>query len=196
MGYHLAGFEVVGVDIMPQPNYPFEFHEADALTYPLENFDVIHASPPCQKFSITARRWPDKKYSDLLTPTRERLQTTDKIWVIENVPGAPMDCTIALCGLMFDLKVFRHRFFELSHLVFQPNHVPHNGKRIGKGYFCVTGHGGVWKNWNRTKKIGSNHSKHWPEAMGIDFMTRYELTQAIPPAYTEYIGKQLRGFFS
>ena len=142
MGYHRAGFEVVGVDINPQKNYPFEFHQADALTFPLEGFDVIHASPPCQKWSKASNIHVGKVYQDYLTPMRERLNKTTGVWIIENVIHAPLGHAIRLCGLMFDLKVFRHRDFECSHLLFKPAHPTHKGKRIGEGYFSIAGGAG------------------------------------------------------
>lgn len=189
MGYHRAGFEVVGVDNKPQKNYPFEFHQADALTYPLDGFDVIHASPPCQRFTVAALN-NDTEYPDLLTPTRERFHRHVGMWVIENVQNSPMQHTIKLCGLMFNLKVFRHRLFELSHLIFQPDHPPHKGKKIGEGYYSVCGNSGGWTVWGN-RKIHKGTISECRSAMGIDWMPRKELTQAIPPAYTEWIGKQL-----
>ena len=190
MGYHRAGFdEIVGIDIKPQPRYPFTFIQADALEYPLDGFDWIHASPPCQRFSVAALN-NKTKYADLLTPTRKRFYENGGMWVIENVPNAPMQWTIKLCGLMFNLKVFRHRLFELSHLIFQPTHPPHKGKRIGEGYFSVCGNSGGWTAWGN-RKIKKGSISECRDAMGIDWMIRKEITQAVPPAYTEFIGKQL-----
>jgi DNA (cytosine-5)-methyltransferase 1 len=178
VGYHRAGFEVVGVDINPQKNYPFEFHQADALTYPLDGFDVIHASPPCQAFS-NARVIHGNHHPDLLTPMRELLLSQDTPWVIENVPGAPLDYSLMLCGSMFgERRLKRHRWFEIWPAPL-PNLLPpcNHARQI----ISVFGHGG--------------HIYHgvqeWREVMGIDWMTRDELSQAIPPAYTEFIGKQL-----
>lgn len=125
MGYYRAGFEVTGVDINPQPNFPFKFIQEDSMKFPLEGFDVIHASPPCQAFSIASygrRHKEGRIYPDLLTPTRERLKESKQPWIIENVIGAPMSRMIVLCGLMFDLRVFRHRCFESSHVLFSPSH--------------------------------------------------------------------------
>jgi DNA (cytosine-5)-methyltransferase 1 len=182
MGYHLAGFEVVGVDIEPQANYPFEFVQADAMTFPLDGFDAIHASPPCQAFS-NARVIHGVEHPDLLTPTRPRLQQSGVPWVIENVPGSPMRPDFVLCGSMFpDLrsangKLIRHRWFETSWQGFAMHLAcSHEGPTIS-----VFGHGG--------------HIYHgaedWRQVMGIDWMTRDEMAQAIPPAYTEHIGVQL-----
>jgi DNA (cytosine-5)-methyltransferase 1 len=189
MGYHRAGFDVVGVDNRPQPRYPFEFHQADALDY-LERviayggwgFDAIHASPPCQAFTA-ARVIHGNKHPDLLTPTRELLEVTGLPWVIENVPGAPMRADVTLCGSHFNLRsengrLIRHRWFEFGFPYFEMQHPcsGHDGNVVS-----VFGHGG--------------HVYHgvddWREVMGIDWMTRDELAQAIPPAFTEHIGRQL-----
>ncbi len=183
MGYHRAGFEVVGVDIKPQPRFPFEFHQADALTFPLDGFDVIHASPPCQAFT-NARVIHGREHPDLLTPTRERLNASGKPWVIENVPGSPMRADFILCGTMFGLRspagqLIRHRWFEAHEpmLALTPPCM-HSGATVS-----VFGHGG--------------HIYHgvedWRIVMDIDWMARDELAQAIPPAYTEWIGRQLIG---
>jgi DNA (cytosine-5)-methyltransferase 1 len=178
VGYHRAGFEVVGVDIQPQPNYPFEFHQADAMTYPLDGFDVIHASPPCQAFTV-AQVIHGNKHDDLLTPTRERLIESGLPWIIENVPGAPMRRDVVLCGSMFgERRLRRHRWFAMwcgtPALLTPPcNHGPVT--------VSVFGHGGhVY-----------NGVAEWREVMGIDWMTRDELAQAIPPAYTELLGRHV-----
>lgn len=180
-GYARAGFDVTGVDIEPHPGYPFDFVQADAMTYPLDGFDAIHASPPC-KFT-TKTGWAyhfgyHANHDDLLTPTRARLVEHGVPWVIENVVGAPMRVDVQLCGSMFGLGVRRHRWFEagfpLSPWVLSCNH----SERV------VSPHG----NPNRFKGTG----KQWAAAMGIDWMTTAELAQAIPPAYTEWIGHQLR----
>lgn len=192
-GYHRAGFEVVGVDVNPQPNYPFEFYQADALEFPLNGFDVIHASPPCQAYSPAAavHRNRGKAYADLVGPTRARLENHSAKWVIENVPGSPLNVHLVLCGLMFGLKVFRHRYFELSDLVLGPPHRSHAGKTIGDGFYSVAGGSGRWKTWGTVQRnVSKGTVAEWREAMGIDWMTRRELTQAIPPAYTEWIGRQ------
>lgn len=192
MGYHQAGFEVVGVDNKPQPRYPFEFHQADALAYLDEHgkeYDVIHASPPCQEYSVL-KSLKSKVYPTLIEPTRELLVATGKLYIIENVPGSPLINPLLLCGTMFDLRVIRHRYFENNfNLQFAPyccNHwgrtQPRNDKRgeckvasLEKHPFLtVTGHD--FRNADASK------------AMGIDWMANKELAQAIPPAYTKFIG--------
>lgn len=202
VGYHRAGFEVVGVDIEPQPNYPYQFIQMDALeflkTQDLSRFDVIHASPPCQKFSRVqslgiARNGSYKEHPDLIEPTRELLLQIGKPYVIENVVGAPLINPIVLCGSMFKgLKVYRHRQFESNMQLYAPEHKPHNdqtpsaGNGISpKGFISVCGTGGV-KGMNAKEIV-----EYWSMAMGIDWMNRKEMAQAIPPAYTEWIGRQL-----
>lgn len=197
MGYYRAGFEVVGVDIKPQPNYPFEFHQADALEYLAEHgyeFDAIHASPPCQLFSIATKEEHRKNHKNLITPVREILTKFDKPHVIENVEGARrvMDNPFVLCGTMFGLGVFRHRCFETNIFILEIEHTKHTGI-IGDGnYFSVAGGAGRWKTWGKVmRNVSKGTVAEWKNAMGIDWMTRKELTQAIPPAYTEYIGHYL-----
>ena len=188
MGYHRAGFEVVGVDINPQKNYPFEFHQADAMTYPLEGFDVIHASPPCQRYTLAQNAAQNADaHPDLVAPARERLRGSGALWVIENVVGAPLESPITLCGLAFGLNVKRHRLFELEPpLLLAPPCPSHD-----VGYYVIFGHE------VRSRRHGQatgrkNKIAEGRKAMGIDWMTTSELSQAIPPAYTEWIGKQLR----
>lgn len=188
MGYHRAGFdEIVGVDIKPQPRYPFTFVRADALEYLAargHEFDAIHASPPCQKYTWAAKRWRDIERSDLVGATREALATTGKPYTIENVIGAPLQRQIVLCGAMFGLRVLRHRCFETNWLLLQPSHPTHRGTVGGGEYVTVAGHGG-----NNAKGHGGR--AHKQAAMGIDWMNDQELNEAIPPAYTEFIGRQL-----
>jgi len=198
VGYARAGFEVVGVDIKPQPRYPFEFHLADAVTFPLDGYDAIHASPPCQVYSIATicRGKSRKNHPDLMGVIRQRLETTAVPYVIENVYGAPFrrGSVLMLCGLMFGLKVFRHRFFECSRLLWAPQHPSHHGHRIGlNGMVCVAGHGGQSSGFGQRRRWPADHRTKaaWSNGMGINWMLRDELAQAIPPAYTEYIGRQL-----
>lgn len=187
MGYHRAGFEVVGVDIEPQPNYPFEFVQADAMTFPLDGFDVIHASPPCQRYTQLGTRENLSHYPDLVDAIRERLQAAGVTWVIENVPGAPLRKPIVLCGAMFGLRSYRHRLFECSKALKVPEH-PKHVVRVNRRGENRREH---WANGGFITITGDVGTYCGPEAMGIDWMTGNELSQAIPPAYTEWIGRQL-----
>ena len=190
VGYHRAGFDVVGVDIEPQKNYPYDFHQGDALEFLAQHgheFDAIHASPPCQAYSVAAQhlRNAGGTYPDLLGPTRDLLTAVGVPWVIENVPGAPMRADLKLCGCHFHLPLRRERWFETSwgHYELSPPH-HHNGPVVS-----VTGHG--TPSWVK-EMLGYNPSIHqYREAMGIDWMGRNELSQAVPPAYTEHVGSQL-----
>ena len=201
-GYAAAGFEVVGVDHTFQPNYPFDFIQSDALEYLRrcgKCFDVIHASPPCQAYSRIqslgkARNGFYPQHTDLIEQTRELLVATKKPFVIENVPGAPLIKPIMLCGSQFGLKVYRHRLFESNVSLVAPPHVPHRdstpsaGNGVSpKGFISVCGSGGI-RGMNSKEILD-----YWRMAMGIDWMTRKELAQAIPPAFTSFIGSQLRG---
>lgn len=179
MGYARAGFEVVGVDSRPQPHYPFTFVQDDALTVALDGFDAYHASPPCQLYSITNRIWK-KAHPDLVAVVRQRLVRTGKPYVLENVPGAPLPSSVVVCGTMFGLGVLRHRLFESNVLLFAPGSCRHQGSVKTGEYVSVFGGGGN----GYTKARGS-------QAMGIEWMTMRELSQAIPPAYTEWFGRQL-----
>ena len=194
MGYYRTGFDkIVGIDIEKQRNYPFDFIQADALNPPINftDFDLIHASPPCQKFTVARlmHRKSVETYLDLLTPTRGLLSKSQIPYVIENVPGAPMRVDVMLCGTMFGLRIFRHRWFEISLpiLILTPP-CNHNGTVKNGDYFCVINNGGLNTNFTTTPRATLAEAS---KAMNIDWMTRYELTQAIPPAYTEFIGKHL-----
>jgi DNA (cytosine-5)-methyltransferase 1 len=192
MGYHRAGFEVVGVDIEPQRHYPFEFVQADAMTYPLDGFDAIHASPPCQAYSAAKGIWkgrlPEDRHPDLVDATRERLVATGVPYIIENVVGAPLTNYVVLCGDMFGLGVIRHRLFETSFMVWNP---PRCRRQHPDFFVSVFGGGAKAKRTGRgfpkTNVLHADASR----AMGIDWMTRDELSQAIPPAYTEWIGRRI-----
>jgi DNA (cytosine-5)-methyltransferase 1 len=186
-GYHRAGFDIVGIDNRPQPHYPYEFHQADALEYPLDGFDAIHASPPCQAYSILGN-FALGDYPDLYNATRERLTATGRPWIIENVPGAPYRQGVTLCGSMFGLGVRRHRNFEASWLMLSPGCT----HRDQGPTLTVCGHpGGV-----EALRRPAGTADQWRTAMGIDWMTAREITQAIPPAYTEHIGAQLLAHLS
>lgn len=191
-GYADAGFEVVGVDHRPQPRYPFEFHQADALTFPLDGFDAIHASPPCHAYSnVTGRnRKNRRRYPDLVAPMRERLVESGVPWVIENVPGAPLRFAITLCGSMFSLDVRRHRVFESSFTMLAPECQHHRQaprfRSLDSRQKTLASVIGVHGHTNFEGELALRQV-----AMGIDWMTNAEVTQAIPPAYTRLIGRQL-----
>ncbi len=191
MGYHRAGFEVVGVDFNPQKNYPFEFHQADALEY-LEahghEFDAIHASPPCQAYSVT-KSLHKNDHPELVPQVRALLIATGKPFVIENVVGAPLLNPLILCGSMFpELRVYRHRLFECNPAIwFPPAACNHS--------FSMPPSKGTYHTLDKQEYItcvGHNFQAEAGRiAMGTDWMTRDEIAQAIPPAYTEYIGRKL-----
>lgn len=183
MGYHRAGFEVVGVDIKPQPYYPFEFHLADALEYPLEEFDVIHASPPCQAYSSTRHLPGTNQYPDLIEPVRRKLDLTGLPWIIENVPGAPMRQDVVLCGSMFEMEIRRHRWFEFGRIT--PMDTP-KCDHSDSPRFIIAGHPGGTR---KGKPVGS--TEEWRQAMGTPWMRGWDISEAIPPVYTEYIGKAI-----
>jgi DNA (cytosine-5)-methyltransferase 1 len=186
MGLSRTGFEVVGFDIAPQPRYPFEFHQQDALNVDLSSFDAVWASPPCQRWTRAGNgaRAQGRTYPDLITPTRERFLQAGLPWVIENVLNAPVQPHVMLCGKMFGLRVYRHRLFESSVFMLAPPHEKHydhmkkqDGKFSPKGFISVAGH-------SPRKDIAAS-------VMQIDWMNHSEITQAIPPAYSEFLGLQL-----
>jgi DNA (cytosine-5)-methyltransferase 1 len=196
VGYERAGFSVFGVDINPQPNYPLFLIQFDAMEIPLHilnRVEVIHASPPCQRYSDLAKRnknadaWPD-----YIAQLREKLIATGLPYIIENVEGAPLINPIRLCGVSFPpLRVIRHRLFESNIPLIEPEHQKHplvytmdkRKRQYGMldertSFVMVNGGGNCSVDTAR-------------DAMGIDWMTKRELNEAIPPAYTEYIGKQV-----
>ena len=189
VGYYRAGFDVVGVDIKPQPRYPFTFVQADAMTCPLDGFDALHASPPCQRYSKSVSKSNRGNHPDLIGPTRERLEAAGVPWIIENVPGAPLLDPIVLCGSMFGLGVRRHRLFESDydipapgpcrHEDYEPKYPPAWNRKNLLRFVAVSG---GWSNVPHTEA---------QKAMGIDWMTASELSESIPPAYTEHIGQWL-----
>jgi DNA (cytosine-5)-methyltransferase 1 len=196
MGYHQAGFDVVGVDVVPQPRYPFEFVQADAIGYLIAHwseFDAVHASPPCQAWSDLQKQ-NKRFYLDLIAPVRAVLVQLPLPWVIENVEGAPLVDPVVLCGAMFpELRVYRHRLFEASFPLSVPAHPKHTEltfthdkrkRHYGRPLDLAT---------MRVQVTGGGNAPVWAKAqgMGIDWMTGEELNEAIPPAYTEYIGRQL-----
>jgi DNA (cytosine-5)-methyltransferase 1 len=183
MGYHRAGFEVVGVDIKPQPRYPFEFHQADAMTCPLKGFKAIHASPPCQRYSQATPPQFRANHPDLIAAVRERLLGFGAPFAIENVSGARwlLRNPVMLCGTMFGLPIERHRYFEIH-----PNELAMLPPCAhGKLPVVVTG--------TTRRKTGRFEypAAACRAAMQTDWMTRAEMDEAIPPAYTEWIGQRL-----
>lgn len=199
MGYHRAGFDVIGVDIEPQPDYPFEFHQADAIDFAYKygrDFIAVHASPPCQsQTALTKGTNKGRQYVNLIPETRRALWALNKPSVIENVQGSEVRPDLILCGEMFGLGVLRHRYFELGNWsTVAPAHVKHRGRvrgwRHGEyfdgPYLAMHGEGG-----------GKGTVAEWQAAMGIDWTDdRKHIAEAIPPAYTEFIGKRLIEYIS
>lgn len=194
MGLHLAGYDVVGIDIVDQPSYPFKFIKTDAMLVEgramTRVFDLIWASPPCQAYTQSAkgRRNQGYEYPDLVEPTRKILQDSGLPYIIENTPGAPLIDPVMLCGTMFDdLKVFRHRIFESNFPLQVPMTCQHKGHEAKKrrndngDFFTVAGH------WVGTRE-------EWGDAVGIDWMrSKDELAEAIPPDYSWFLAKQIYG---
>jgi DNA (cytosine-5)-methyltransferase 1 len=195
-GYANAGFDVVGVDINHQPNNPHPFIQADALSLDPEfiaSFDAIHASPPCQSYSDLAKRNRNgHKWPRLVEPVREMLIASGLPYIIENVEGAPLKDAVVLCGTMFPkLRVLRHRLFEANFQIITPLHKKHPlvhtfDKR--KSHFGKTNE---WKDFVQVTGGGNCTIAAAREAMGIDWMTKAEINESIPPAYTELVGAQL-----
>jgi DNA (cytosine-5)-methyltransferase 1 len=196
-GYQEAGFYVIGVDIESQPHYiGDEFYQADALTFPLDGYDVIHASPECKAYT-NCNLSPKEKYQMLIGDIRKRLQATGKPYVIENVVGAKrhLQANLMLCGTMFDLPMERHRLFESNIFLYTPMGCNHKIAHIS-----VTGHS-IWDSRleGTQRKDGRSRPDSIPvaigkQAMGIDWMNKNELAQAIPPAYTKWIGLQFMDY--
>lgn len=197
MGYHRAGFDVIGVDIKPQPRYPFRFIQADALDWMIDTMETgvggyaaVHASPPCQRYSKSVSKANRSKHPDLIEKTRYFLQQMNLLYVIENVPRAPLWNPVQLCGSAFGLPIQRHRLFESNIALMSPG--------------CI--HGAYERKyppaWNRTTPLrvlsisggwtGQDDLEQHKQAMGVDWdVTPHELSEAIPPAYTQFIGEQL-----
>lgn len=193
-GFTAAGLDVemVGVDLEPQPNYPYELVQADAMTYPLDGFDFYHASPPCQPFTRASHLRDAQGGSpsslDLLAPTRARLIAAGAPYVIENVPGAPMVAPVVLCGSMFGLKVRRHRLFESSHMLMrlECRHAE-QGRPVG-----------VYHVMGDEVPQGGKTARDLDEAqaaMGIDWMPWGSLKESIPPAFTAFLAQQIAPVF-
>ena len=206
-GYQRAGFYVVGVDIVAQPRYcGDEFYQADALEYLAQHwqeFDAFHASPPCQFATRLRSLHAGREYVNWIPQTRELLQASGRVYVIENVEGAKahLHSPVMLCGTMFGLGVgdadlWRHRLFEINGPFFLTPPCQHKHRVIGvygghgrdRRVITVIGHSGG-KHTRRSENGFSCAERN--AAMGIDWMTQAELSQAIPPAYTEFIGLQL-----
>jgi DNA (cytosine-5)-methyltransferase 1 len=195
-GYSDAGFEVVGVDVESQPNYPFKFVQNDVFKLPadfLRSFDAIHASPPCQSYSDLAKRnknadaWPR-----LVEPIRDLLISTQKPYIIENVEGAPLLNAVTLCGTMFKgLRVIRHRLFEANFPILVPAHGSHPKVHTFDKRKAHYGKTNDMKDFVQVTGGGNCTVAAAKDAMGIDWMTKNEMNEAIPPAYTRFIGKQL-----
>ena len=196
MGYRNAGFEVVGVDIKPQPNYPLPFIQYDVLRLDrkfIATFDAVHASPPCQSYSDLAKRngnadaWPR-----LIEPVREILVSTGLPYVIENVEGAPLINPVMLCGTMFKgLRVLRHRLFEANFPIVPRKHGKHPKVHTFDKRKSHYGKTNDMRDFVQVTGGGNCTIAAARDAMQIEWMTKGELNEAIPPAYTEFIGKQL-----
>ena len=186
VGYHRSGFEVVGVDINPQPHYPFEFYQSDAFDYLLEHgneFDIIHASPPCQAYSEATPITTKSNHPRLIGVLHKLFVDIKKPYVIENVEGSRkyLKNPVMLCGSMFGLGVWRHRYFEIYPIfLMSPSTCQHNGHPVT-----------INPPANARKNQGKRNFEKEKVAIGIDWMNKQEISQAIPPAYTEFIGKKL-----
>jgi DNA (cytosine-5)-methyltransferase 1 len=213
MGYHRAGFDVVGVDIKWQPHYPFSFVQGDALNLPIDlsRFDAIHASPPCQFASPLRHMWNSKHHDDLIGATRDLVRVSGLPYVIENVPMAArlgsLRPWLRLCGSQFglgtgDAELRRHRYFETNFPIMSPpcTHgarplavtvVGHAGGMRTRQKRVIGVYGGHGRDRRRRTSAQDFSTAERREAMGIDWMTGEELSQAVPPAYTEFIGRAL-----
>ncbi|MFI6336218.1 SAM-dependent methyltransferase [Streptomyces sp. NPDC050535] len=199
MGFHLAGFEVVGVDINPQPNYPFEFHQGDAIEYIRDRgheFDLGHGSPPCQLYT-PLNAYNHKVYPDLIDPTRAAFEAVGLPYVLENVEAAAAKLRdpAMLCGPMFDLNVYRHRVFETNWPLATPQHPAHIERCTRNGYLptphkpfmTITGgaHSRAWQN-----AACDAMNMPWIKVPAGGDIKRgiREVCEAIPPAYSQWIG--------
>ncbi|TXS41582.1 DNA cytosine methyltransferase [Streptomyces sp. uw30] len=189
MGYHLAGFDVTGVDIAPQPRYPFTFVQADAMAFIREHgaeFDFIHASPPCQHDS-DCQRLQGNAHPDLIGPTRAALESTGRPWAMENVRGAlpKLRRPVMLCGPMFGVETYRHRYFEVGGLLHLPQlpHSAHTVPQAKMGRPVPPGHYGQF--------VGNFSGVALArKVMGVPWMNRDGIRECIPPAYTGWVAAQ------
>lgn len=196
MGLHLAGFEVRGVDIRPQPNYPFEFRCGNALDEDLSGYDFVWASPPCQKHCALKHLHPEIERECFIERMREKLLAWGGSFIIENVPGAPLENPVQLCGSSFGIRVRRHRIFE-SNLPLRGSACNH----AAQGHACdVSGTG--YRRLTRSpgdkggRLYAAKNLADARDAIGIPWATRYGISQAVPPAYSEYLGRQVLSMLS
>jgi DNA (cytosine-5)-methyltransferase 1 len=187
-GYAAAGFEVVGVDLAPQPRYPYRFYRENALTTLgglfVRSFDAIHASPPCQGYS-NAQRIQDREHPMLIDQLRDLLDATGLPYVIENVQGAPLKNPVTLCGAMFGLHTYRHRLFEANFDLGQPEHPGHTHRQVKMGRPVREG--------EFYQAVGNfSNVEYARQDMGVPWMNRDGIRECIPPAYALYVGNQLR----
>ena len=191
-GYEKAGYDVTGIDIEPQPKHRGKIIIADAIEYlkaHFQEYDVIHASPPCQKYSMSSMQFrkAGKEYADLIEITRKELIKTGKPYIIENVPGAPLHNPIELCGAMFGMRTYRHRLFESNMPIKAPEHPEHKNPNAKMGRKA--------KSHEHIQYVGHfSGVKEVQEMTGLHWLGQYELAQSIPPQYTEYLGNQIRLF--
>jgi DNA (cytosine-5)-methyltransferase 1 len=218
-GFHDKGWECTGVDIKDGHQYPYKFIQSDVFDLPLDflqQFDLIHASPPCQAYSYATKgaRNRGKEYVNLLPKTRELLNKTGKPYIIENVPGAPLRKDLVLCGEMFGLRVIRHRYFEIfGFTALQPKHEKHKlsvMNHTAEGVFTGGINPGFWGDKKKQQEYRKRRKSYyyqvaghggdsydfklenWKTAMGIDWVSKKDhLTQMIPPKYSEYIASFL-----
>jgi DNA (cytosine-5)-methyltransferase 1 len=191
MGYRRAGFAVTGVDVHSQPRYPFHFVHADALEYledlldsgDIDMYDVITGSPPCQAFT-RAQTIRNNDHPDLISPFRELVRRSGKIYIIENVPGSPLEDPVLLCGASFGLHTYRHRLFESNLSLEVPEHKRHlvvpnkMGRKLEEGDFYHA--------------VGNFTSVSYVRKdMDVSWMNREGIRESIPPVYTEYLGRQV-----
>lgn len=187
-GYVAAGFDVVGIDLFPQPRYPYHFNQGDAVEFLLEyghHFDAVHASPPCQRFS-KAQRIQKREHPDLIGPTREVLLELGLPYVIENVEDARDELIdpITLCGASFGLHTYRHRLFESNLTLEVPEHAAHVKKTVKMGRAVKPG--------DFYHAVGNfSNVEYIRQDMQVPWMNRDGIRECIPPAYTEFIGAQL-----